>query len=359
MEIFSVKFRAGSLDLNAIVTEHDHHQKFKVELVTEEPEPILLTRSINGEWTVTRRGTRNFSESDFDKLQKVIEAQLKEIYGVKRMLVLTDFSDAASNAASYAAAMAHQLNTKMLMLYHSYEPAAVPAAALAPLTGEIADSPELIREKITELKNRLKELIPFKTKIEVRADERNLLRAVNILAGQHHFGLVVTGITGKSRLKKALIGSNTIGLAKDCSVPLLIVPPEAVFQTIKKVVFACDLKPVSETIPILAIKTFIHALGARLLILNVEYKEKRLKPDTIKEIAELHEIWGQRQVEYHYIAHEDVARGIMEFADQQQAEMVITVPRQYGFFESIFHRSTTMKLAFHSSLPLLLFREDL
>jgi len=52
METFSVKFRVGNLDLDAIVTEHDHHRKFKVELVTKEPEPILLTSSLKGEWSV-------------------------------------------------------------------------------------------------------------------------------------------------------------------------------------------------------------------------------------------------------------------------------------------------------------------
>lgn len=40
METFSVKFQSGNLDLNAIVTEYDHHQKFKVEMVTKVPEPL-------------------------------------------------------------------------------------------------------------------------------------------------------------------------------------------------------------------------------------------------------------------------------------------------------------------------------
>jgi nucleotide-binding universal stress UspA family protein len=359
MEAFSVKFRAGSLDLSAIVTGYDHHQKFKVELVSEEPEPVLLTRSTKGEWTITERGPRNFTDQDFQELERAIEMQLINTFGVKSMLVLTDFSDAASNAARYAAALSHQLNTKSLILYHSYESLEIPPTTFAPVSGRFTESPELSLEKIADLKTDLEDRVPEQTKIEIHTDERNLVSAVNTLAGQQHIGLVVAGATGKSNIERVLVGSNSLTLAKDCLAPLLIVPPEAVFKPIKTVVFACDLKHVSESTPVLAIKTFVHALGAKLLILNVDRNDAHFDPKTINEIADLYRLWNDEQPEYHYTDHEDTAIGITEFAGQQQAELVITVPKQYGFFESIFHRSMTKKLAYHTHLPLLLFKEDL
>jgi nucleotide-binding universal stress UspA family protein len=357
MDTFSVKFRAGSLDLDAIVTQHDHYQKFKVEMVTREPEPILLTRSLKGEWKVAGRGSRNFSEKDFDELEQAIEAQLNETYGVKSMLVLTDFSEAASNAARYAAALAEQLGTTELILYHSYESIALPPTASAPVTGGFTETSDLNRQKITDLKNELEELTPAKTTINIRSDERNLLNAVNILTGQQHLGLVVAGITGKSALERVLIGSTTIDLAKNCQAPLLIVPPAKVFEQITTVVFACDLKRISQSTPVLPIKTIINTLGARLLILSVDDTGRH--KDAIKQVDLLHELWDDHEPEYHHITHEDTALGIMEFAAQQNAGLVITVPGQYGFFESIFHRSMTEKLAYHTHIPLLLFKEDL
>lgn len=359
METFSVKFRAGSMDLSAIVTEYEHHQKFKVEMVTDEPEPVLLNRSLEGQWTVAQSGQRNFSEQEFQALEWAIEQQLNEIYAVNRMLVLTDFSDEAANAARYAIALAHQLEVKKITLYHSYESVAVPATAFAPYTGGFVESPGASLKKITELKDELQERLPENTEMDVRCDERNLMNAVITLSGQEHIGLVVMGISGKSGLERVLIGSNTISLAKDSPAPLLIVPPVASFQPIKTVVFACDLKRVSESTPVPAIKRFVNTLGARLVILNVGRDGARFDPDAIKEMKHLHQLWDDQQPEYHYMDHEDMAKGIMEFAGQQSAELVITVPKQYGFFESIFHRSVTKKLAYHTHLPLLLFKEDL
>lgn len=359
METFSTKFRAGSLHLNALVTEYDHHQKFKVELVTEEPQPILLTRSVKGEWLVTERGSRNFSDVALQQLTQAIETQLSKIYGVNSMLVLTDFSDSAKNAGKYAAALAHQLKTEKVMLYHSYESLALIPNAFAPVSESLLESPEKSLEMMSEQKMDLEKLAPDYAEIEIHTDERNLINAVNALVGQRQAGLVVAGIKGKNSLERILVGSNTVDLAKDCLAPLLIVPPRATFKPIKNIVFACDLKKVSKSTPVLPIKAFVKALGARLIILNVDDDRKRFDPDTIEEMTHLHELWDDQKPEYHYIEHEDTVRGIMEFASQADAELVITIPKQYGFFENIFHRSMTQKLAYHSHLPLLLFKEDL
>ncbi|WEK17795.1 MAG: universal stress protein [Candidatus Pedobacter colombiensis] len=274
------------------------------------------------------------------------------------MLILTDFSNAALNAARYAAALAYQLKTPKLILYHSFEPAAIPPIIFVPLSEGFTDSLDESNGRITELKNDLQDWLPEQTKIETLVDDRALVPAVNTLIGQYDIGLVVAGITGKSNLEKILIGSNTIGLAKNGQAPLLIVPPVAAFQPIKTIVFAGDLKQVSEPGSVFAIKTFVHALGARLILLNVDDYGKHSDADNNDEMAALHEIWGS-QVEYHYIDHNDTVAGIMEFAGQQRAELVITILKEHSFFENIFHRSMTTRLAYHTHLPLLLFKEKL
>lgn len=358
MDTFPVKFPVGHLELDGIVTAFDHHQKFKVEMVTNEPKPILLNRSLNGKWMIEERGERIISDEEFNGLQNAIEQQLDELYGVKRMLVLTDFSVPALNAVLYAAALTRQLKTTDFVLYHSDEWILMPPTAFAPAGRGFTESPKQSLEKISELKNELEKYIDPETRVEVRTDERTLVTAVNMLVEQQHIGLVVAGVTGKSKLERVLIGSNALDLARNCLASLLIVPPVAVFKSIKKVVFACDLKQVSQTTPFYAIKAFVKALDAILVILNVDRSGAHFDPDTINEMTDLHQLWDDQRPEYHYTDHKDTAIGIMEFAEKNEADLVITVPRIYGFFESLFHRSVTEQLAFHTYLPLLLFREE-
>jgi nucleotide-binding universal stress UspA family protein len=357
MGTFSVEFKVGSLELDAMVTAFDHHRRFKVEMVTNEHNPIILQRSAKGDWSIEQPGQRSISEQGFKELEKAIDKHLYKIYSVKSILVLIDFSDAAANAARYVSAVASRFKTSEIILYHSL---AIPLATDIPLqTPPVAVNfyQESIN-KLNQLKDEMQALVSDYTSITVRSDERTLVSAVNILAEQYHSGLVVMGITGKSTLEKTFIGSNTITIAKECKVPLLIVPAEAVFDDIKRVVFACDLKKVSETTPTQAIKTLIHILNAKLFILNVTHEEDHFNPDTIAELAALHRLWDDEQPEYHYTDHEDLVTGIMDFAKERQIQLVVTVPKEYGFFEGLFHRSLTKKLAYHTHLPLLLFKED-
>lgn len=357
METFSIAFKVGNLELDAIVTAFDHHRRFKVEMVTNEHDPIVLQRITAGEWKVEQAGQRSISEQGFAEIQEAIDRYLEKIYAVHNILVLTDFSAAATNAAKYAAAMARNFNSINIILYHSMS---VPLATEIPLQTPPAavDFQQETLSKLEELKNELLPLTGEGTAITVRTDERPLLAAVNMLAEQQQLGLVVMGITGKGNLERVFIGSNTITIAKECKVPLLIVPAGAVFEKINRVVFACDLKKVSETTPTQSIKTLVHKLDAKLYILNVARDGARFNPATINELAALHRLWDEEQPEYHYTDNDDLVKGIMDFTKEHQIQLLVTVPREYGFFEGIFHRSMTEKLAYHTHLPLLLFRED-
>lgn len=79
MKIFSIAFKVGCLDLDAIVTESDNDHRFKVEMVTGELDPIVLRRSDEGTWTVENFGGRSISAEGYKSIQKEIEARLASI----------------------------------------------------------------------------------------------------------------------------------------------------------------------------------------------------------------------------------------------------------------------------------------
>lgn len=359
METFFVKFKAGSLDLSAIITTAEHYRRFKVEMVTNEKDPIILDRSSKGGWVIVERGERTLSDADFQELQMAIDHQLYKFFSGKHILVPTDFSESAHNAARYAASLSKQLKSTKLTLYHSYESILMPVSTgFAPVGPGFTESEERSLAKITALKEELEQEVLPDTKVEAKNDDRTLVPAINMLVQQLRAGLVVVGMTGKSKLARAIVGSNTIDLAKNCLAPLLVVPSGATFKKIEKVVFACDLKEVLMFTPVHAIKTFVNALNASLLILNVDPRKGEFEPEEMKQLLALHELWDDQQPEYHYIDHEDVVEGIIEFADRQGAQLVITVPRVYGFMEGLFHQSVSERLAFHTHLPLMLFRSN-
>jgi len=78
MNAFPVHFKLGSLDLDAIVTVSDNMQRYKVEMVTGEPDPILLKKMEDGSWIVEHSGDRRLSPECFQHIGKSIDEYMKQ-----------------------------------------------------------------------------------------------------------------------------------------------------------------------------------------------------------------------------------------------------------------------------------------
>jgi nucleotide-binding universal stress UspA family protein len=278
---------------------------------------------------------------------------------MKTILVLTDFSYAAYRAALYASALTHQLEADQLILYHSYE-LKQPVETVVPLP-EPPDIERLYQESIanlTVLKDELRTFVHESSTIDIHTDDRPLLVAAEAIAAEHRAELTVMGITGKSNIEKALFGSNTLMMAKESTIPVLLVPPEARFEWIKRVVFACDLKNISQSTPAKSIRSLVHALNAKLLVLNVDTEDHdHFTPDTIHEQTLLDQLWDREDPEYHFHIHEDTAEGILQFTLEHNIQLLIAVPKQHTFFDRLLHGSLTKKLTFQTLVPLLLMKE--
>jgi nucleotide-binding universal stress UspA family protein len=363
MDTFTMKFQIGKgkLELGLIITPLDQtHRQFRVERITGEHNPVILTRAAEKRWRIDNPGKWAISDRKFQELGKMIDAHLDKIDQIKNILVLTDFSGASFNAARFAAGLTHQVEISAMILYHSYEFDRVAMNTRSQVPAGVVDVPQKSREQQENLKKKLEGLVDKKTSIAVYADNLPFIGGVKSAVEQQNAGMVIMGTTGKSELEQILIGSNTTALAKVCSIPLLVVPQKAKFERIRRVLFACDVKKFSITAPTEAIKTAVRKLDAKLLILNVGHSdEERFEADTITGETLLHEKMDNLAPEYHYISHEDVAKGIMKFAGKHDIQLVITVPERYGFFESLFHRSLTKKLAYHTHIPLLLLKETI
>jgi nucleotide-binding universal stress UspA family protein len=273
----------------------------------------------------------------------------------KNILVLTDFSDVALNAALYAAALSRQLKTPKILLYYSDY---IPSAIDIPLQDAIRQEHEWKKneDRLSALKRKVELLTIENTTVHIRIDERPLDFGVDELIAEHDIGIAVMGMKGKNLLEQVLIGSNAVIIAKRCPVPLLVVPEEAIFKGISKVVFACDLKEFSNDIPYDSIKGFVQDIKAGLLVLNVDqYDEHRFNPEIKAKEEELKSRFGPGTAFYHS-EEEEVTKGIERFVTQHGADLVIAVPKEYGVFERLFHQSVTKKMIYHSHTPLLLFK---
>jgi nucleotide-binding universal stress UspA family protein len=275
------------------------------------------------------------------------------------ILVPIDFSCTAKNAALYALKLAKQVGSKKILLYNAYQTAMnvvpdpmVPALAVLDI--------ETIREASVNGLNDTKKLLEASDadiEIETLSEFNLLTEGVGILCENNEIDLIVMGITGGGELKENFIGSNTISVAKHIHVPVIIVPRNAAFTTIEKVMLVCDFQKVVETTPIGSITKILDETKAKLFVFNVDHNKKTHTPDRPFEALMLDTLFQGYDPQYHFADDPDFTECINEFAEEEKIDLIISIPKKHGIFDSLFKKSHTRMLAFHSHVPLMVIHE--
>ncbi len=277
---------------------------------------------------------------------------------MKTIIVPTDFSETAYNAARYALGLAGQMDTSRIVLYHAYE-LIVPIPDV-PTTVPMVNPEELRAaslEGLEKMKRELLPLLPDNASLETRAENSLLPAQIDQLCKQEQADLVIMGITGGSQLEEILVGSNTVDVVKHTTCPVIIVPAGARFSPIRKMVFACDFRKVVQNTPVQPLKKLLNVFRPELHVLNIDHESKHFTSDTPYETLMLDTLLEGYNPQFHFIDHTNVVQGIMDFAAQQEADLILIIPKKHGLFDHIFKRSRTTQLAFHTHIPLLTIHE--
>jgi nucleotide-binding universal stress UspA family protein len=169
---------------------------------------------------------------------------------------------------------------------------------------------------------------------------------------------VVMGTKGTSGIEKVLFGSNTLTAIRHLTWPVICVPPGKTFGTgIKKIGFACDFRDVVKATPAQSIKEFAKEFNAELHVLNVDYHNHHFKPEAREESLLLHTMLEDAHPQYHFIEHKDIEDGINEFAEKNNLDLVISIPKKHKLLEGLFKASSTKQLVFHSHIPVMCVHE--
>jgi nucleotide-binding universal stress UspA family protein len=270
------------------------------------------------------------------------------------ILVPTDFSDLSKVAIQYAIKVANKFDGNVTLLHV--------ISGILPVRGDMSArikkvEMELVAQAEQDFGPILKEAQklnktnnPIINKIEKGETFSKTLKA---FTKKNKFDLIVMGTRGASGVTKYVLGSNTVSVLEDSSIPVLAVPGDAEFKTFKNVVYASDLKhferEVRGMMPYLRIFDstlhvfhVIEKLGdaenleviVKKALKKVDYRKSTVKIDKSKKV--------------------DVA--IESFVKALKADLIIMFTHKRNFYEKLFNRSMTKQMAFQSNVPLLAFK---
>ena len=276
---------------------------------------------------------------------------------MKNILVPTDFSETAKNAALYALQLAEQLSIQKLVLYHSYE---IPVTIDPMVPGiQMLDMETLKESSIKGLDNFKLQIKAFNSDIVIDtvSEYGSLTAGLDDVCAKVNADLVVMGITGGGMLEEKLIGSNTISVAKHTNIPVIIVPAKASFTRIEEIMLLSDFDKADKTIPVAPVRKIVTETKAKLFVFNVEEEPDEygvMYPSNIMgESFAMHTLLEDLNPEYHFSHNKNYMEAINDFALEYKIDLIITIPKKHSFFESLFSPNHTKMLAFHSHVPLM------
>ncbi len=268
---------------------------------------------------------------------------------MKKIIAATDFSAAATNAAEYATDMARTVNAGIILLY-VYLPPAIFGEAPLPDNSEA-----VIREAEAEL-DRLKDRLTARSQAEVLVEtiirHGAFFTELKDVCNSSKPYTVVMGSQGTTAAERLFLGGHADYATRHLEWPVITVPEGVGFSSIKKIGLACDFDKVIEITPVDEIKLLVNDFNAELHVVNTG-KKKLFNPETVFGSGMLQEMLHELKPAYHIITSENTDDGIMEFAEKNEIDLLIVLPKRHGFLDRLLHRSHTKQLVLHSHVPVM------
>lgn len=270
------------------------------------------------------------------------------------ILVPTDFSDLSKVAIKYALKMAKNLNANVTILHVIIRIQPTRASVRFKLQSLEQEMDKYAKEDLGDLKAEVekwnKAAIPVQVKI---AKGSNFHDAVKAEAKKLRSGLIVMGTRGASGMKKVVVGTNTTAVIERSIIPVLAIPELATHTGYKRIVYAADLKDVDGELQ--RLKPYLEIFDSSVQIVHVV--DNKTKVEGSLEILEAAvNKYGSKKIKFEVLVSKDVAKTIDNFVIDQKADLVCLFTRDHSFYDKLFNRSHTKKMAFQSKIPLLAFK---
>ncbi len=275
---------------------------------------------------------------------------------MKQILVPTDFSEQAENALKLAAEMAKANNADLLVL-HVVE---IPGQQNFSTTGDLdyADPMEALFVKkmiekgeaqLNELHNR-SELQGVNLKVNIKAG--NAYYNISDIIASYEPDLIVMGTSGATGAEEIIIGSNTEKVVRNAKCPVLSLKKEVKLKSLDDILFASNMKDEGLDL-VKSLQNIVKHSNAKIHLLRVntpgKFEGSAKTMNAMKAYVEKNGL----KAEQHIYNSDSEEEGIMEFAKQNNIDMIAMGTHGRKGLMHLFSGSIAEDVVNHSKIPVL------
>lgn len=264
------------------------------------------------------------------------------------ILVPTDFSPSADNAAHFAAHIALQTSAR-LMLIHVYQ---IPVT-MNDMPVMVLSADELKQSADGQLARQQEQLQARFPQVAVMVESRlgNVNDELEDVCRELQPLMLVLGSHGAGGFERMLFGSTTASVIRHVWIPVIAVPTNYTKTSLKKIVLAADLLDIKK-IPTQKIIDLTLQLGATLDLVHVSGSSNI--PDDVAQ--QLVQKLQPLQPAYHFVQHQNVKDGLLQYLQKSDADLLMVLPHEHSLVERLFFKLHTDDIVRHAPVPVMAIR---
>ncbi|TDE00998.1 universal stress protein [Flavobacterium hiemivividum] len=272
---------------------------------------------------------------------------------MKRILFPTDFSAIATNAFVHALAFAKILHGELIIL-HSYPARPIDDQFFAENFKTVYDTVELtqfdmFKEEVPKLHAIATACNLDNIKMTHRLMEGELVDNIKKSVEEDKIDFVVMGTSGITEWDAVFVGSNSGDVIIGITVPVLCVPLDSKYKTIKTIGFTTRYRAKDKQ----AIQTVVNLakhLNAKLKCLYVKTSNSDVSKETI---AEWETEFETQPIEFFIVESDVINEAVMDFIAFENVDVLTMLTYKRGFFKGLFQPSYTKMAHPEFHIPIL------
>jgi nucleotide-binding universal stress UspA family protein len=171
--------------------------------------------------------------------------------------------------------------------------------------------------------------------------------------------MVVAGIHDKDRLNTILQGNNMKSMVNNLDLPLLLIPPAAGFNDIKRVAFATDLTSTKDDIEAIeSLTKLIAPLNAEILLTTVDDHDNyfTLNEQFMQEILNTMALKNKKDLlSTRVLRAKEIENELATLCAEEHVDVLAMVHHHLGFIKRLFKGSHTLEMTKNVNIPILIF----
>ncbi|CCG99781.1 UspA domain protein [Fibrella aestuarina BUZ 2] len=271
------------------------------------------------------------------------------------IVLATDFSPAAKQAAETAARLAQSWHRELILLNaYRFWPTNPAETGDFPLSSQAMHDNSL--HALRELAHHLHEQISPDLPIRCLAREGYTRTVINDVTTAEQAELLVMATVGTAPQSARLMGSVATDMAAETRVPLLLLPPDTLFTTVENAALAISIDTPPDALSLNTALTLARRFGCMVHGLCVH--DETDTPAVAHRIEQLRTLLEQQGHTLTVLPDTDTSGRLLYetllYAEQaRQADLLMMLPQPHSWLRNLFVEGETQRMARLTTLPLL------